>query len=147
MTSGDDVRYSRPEFLRSYGGPVDGPYDPDSGEQAAGHPVAPYEPVDITLTRGPRRNGPALGVFACVLAGVTVILFATGMSLAVGDDFLTSRYVGYFAIAASIAGFLVGGFAAITGRGRAWGAWAMVVSVLANPVLLAQALGYLAAVG
>ena len=90
----------------------------------------------IALPQRRKRARWILGVIALVLAVVAVILVVVGITLALGDQFFASRIVGYSAIAISIVGFLVGGAALILRRGRLWGVLAMVICVLANPVIL-----------
>jgi hypothetical protein len=97
---------------------------------------------DVEPERGPRRSYRSLtGVISLLFAAATVFLFTRGMVLAVDDQFIAARALGFVAIGISIVGFLIGGVAVITGRGRLYGAIAMVFCVIANPVLLTQVLG------
>ena len=101
--------------------------------------------ADVATAAGtPRPPTPVPGLIALLLSATTVALLSSGISLALANDFSASSAAGLGAIGTSIAGFLLGGVAVITGRGRGWGAIAMVVSVLANPVILTNILGFVA---
>jgi hypothetical protein len=87
-----------------------------------------------------------LGTTALALGALTALLVVIGINLAVGDDFAASTAVGVIAVGVSIAGFLLGGVAVITRRGRLLGVVAVVVCVLANPVVLTRLLDFATAV-
>ncbi|WP_213815555.1 hypothetical protein [Glaciihabitans sp. dw_435] len=108
-------------------------------------PKPPRGPKPAKPTRAERagRRTILVGVFALALALGAVVLVSVGINLAYADEFAQSSRLAVFAIVVSIAGFLVGGVAVITGRGRSWGAVAMGVSLLANPVVLTQLIGWL----
>lgn len=92
--------------------------------------------------QGRRRPTPVHGLLGLACAIATVALFVTGLNLALVGDFETSRVVAFIAVGASIVGFLLGGVSVILRRGTALGVIAMVLCVGANPVLLAQLLGW-----
>lgn len=165
MTNGE----SGPSAYRPRYGPVDGP---EHGEYSAADdgfspvPARPFEfggtsdDTDQSLSassapatgdpalgratqeRLPRKFTPALGVLALVLAASTVVLLSAGISLAVDGDYAASTAVAFAGITTSILGFLLGGIAVITRRGRWAGAIGMAVSVVANPVVLTHLLAW-----
>jgi hypothetical protein len=92
--------------------------------------------------QGRRRPTPVHGLLGIACAIATVALLVTGINLALIGDFDTSRVIAFVAVGASILGFLLGGISVILRRGTALGVVAMVVCVVANPVLLAQVLGW-----
>jgi hypothetical protein len=65
-----------------------------------------------------------------------------GVDVALAGDYAASRSIAYTTIGFSILGFVVGGIALVLGRGRSWAIVGMVVSVLANPIVLTVVLGW-----
>lgn len=103
----------------------------------------PPEPRSRDEARqGRRRPTPVHALLATLCAVVTLVLLVVGINLALGGDYSASRVVAFVAVGASIVGFFLGGVSVILRRGRELGIAAMVVCVLANPVLLAQVLGW-----
>lgn|GEM_PF-3274754 len=88
-----------------------------------------------------RPRGPWLGVGALALVGIVAIIDGIAISVAYDDDYDTAIALAIVAIAIATASFGLGLAAVITRRGRAWGVAAMVLSVVANPYLLAGMLG------
>ncbi|MCU1533931.1 MAG: hypothetical protein JWR53_412 [Glaciihabitans sp.] len=101
----------------------------------------------IRLTRIPDEEDQptrtvAAGVFSVVIAISAVVLVITGISTAMGGDFVTGTALGYSAAAASFLAVLVGLFAAITHRGRWFGIAGLLVGFFANPFVLTAVLGW-----
>jgi hypothetical protein len=118
---------------------VPGEYVP----RGAPAPVLPPEPRSRDGARqGRRRPTPVHALLGSLCGIVTVALLITGINLALGGDYTASQVVAYVAVGTSIVGFFLGGVSVIRNRGRELGIVAMIVCVLANPVLLAQALGW-----
>jgi hypothetical protein len=92
--------------------------------------------------QGRRRPTPVHGLLGIVCAIGTIALLVTGINLALGGEFGASRVLAFVAVAVSVVGFLLGGVSVILRRGTALGIVAMVVCVVANPMLLAQVLGW-----
>jgi hypothetical protein len=78
---------------------------------------------------------------------VTAASTVTGISLALADKFEASILLAYLATGASVVAFLCGVAAVLTGRGRAWGAAAVLVGVLASPPVLTKLLGWASGLG
>lgn len=98
---------------------------------------------DEVRARRARRWARAMpGMGALLLGLLTAVLLVVGIELALGDNYSMSRAVAYVAIAFSVAGLLVGGAAVILGRGRNWGIPAVILCVIANPVILTKVLGW-----
>ena len=118
---------------------VPGEYVPRGAPQE----VPPPEPRSRDGARqGRRRPTPVHGLLGVACAIATVVLLVVGINLALGGDYSASRIVAFVAVGTSIVGFFLGGVSVILRRGRELGIVAMVVSVLANPVLLAEGLGW-----
>lgn len=95
----------------------------------------------------PRRRSAPLGLISLLAALATVILLWMGMSFAVGGRNLVSTDLAYLAIGMSVVA-IVGGLSAIVlGRGRALGVVAIVVGLLANPLLLTRLLSWAGGLG
>jgi len=112
-----------------------------------GMPLGAASAGTTTAGRTAGRVRWLLGAFSLAFAALTVVLLITGLTLGFGKDYAASTSVAFAAIASSIVGFIMGGAAVITHRGRALGVVAVVLSVLANPVALTQILGWFGAVG
>jgi hypothetical protein len=110
----------------------------------------PAEEPDEELTPGGRasaRNGrrrptPVHALMGMLFWAITVVLFVVGLNLGVDGDYATSRVIAYIAIGTSVVAFLLGTIAVILNRGRELGIVAMVLSVLSNPLVLAELLGW-----
>ncbi len=101
----------------------------------------PRKRTPAAKTRAPRR-APAVGILALLLGIGAVVVVVVGINSATAGDYATATTLAYAAIAASISGFLIGGVAAITARGRGLGVLAMAICVPANPVVLMHILDY-----
>lgn len=118
---------------------VPGEYVPRGAPQVE----LPPEPRSRDGARqGRRRPTPVHGLLGVACAIATVVLLVVGINLALAGDYSASRVVAFVAVGASIVGFFLGGVSVILRRGRELGIAAMIVCVVANPVLLAQVLGW-----
>ena len=88
----------------------------------------------------PRRRRAWLGAIALVLGVATAVLTALGVGAAAAGDESAAQWSAIGAIGASILSILIALVAMITGRGRAVGALALVIAVLANPWILLRVL-------
>jgi hypothetical protein len=88
-----------------------------------------------------------LGVFAFGAALFTAAATTAGIVLAMGGTFEASILIAYLATGASVVAVLCGAAAVVTGRGRGWGAMAILIGVLASPPLLTKLLGWASGLG
>jgi uncharacterized membrane protein YcjF (UPF0283 family) len=94
----------------------------------------------------PRRRW-RLGVLSFGAALFTVAATTTGILLAMGGKFEASILVAYLATGASVVAVLCGAAAVVTGRGRGWGAVAILIGILSSPPLLTKLLGWASGLG
>jgi hypothetical protein len=92
--------------------------------------------------KGRRRPSPIVGLLALFIAIATVVMLIIGVDVALAGDYAASRSVAYATIGLSILGFVLAGIAIVMNRGRSWAIVGMVVSVLANPIVLTVVLGW-----
>jgi hypothetical protein len=97
----------------------------------------------------PARPRPRwrLGVLSFGAAIFTAIATTTGIVLAMGGRFEASILIAYLATGASVVAVLCGAASVVTGRGRGWGALAIVIGILASPPLLTKLLGWASGLG
>lgn len=93
------------------------------------------------------RSRSRVGVFAAIAALVTGIATVTGIELAMHGTYEASILLAYLATGASVVALLCGVAAVLTGRGRAWGAVAVVVGVLCSPPVLTRLLAWASGLG
>lgn len=86
----------------------------------------------------PRRG---LGPLTVALAVLFAIVTAVAIVVATDRNYSLATVLAWFAIAGTAVSFVLAAAAVVLGRGRRWGAVAMVVSVLANPLVLRLILG------
>ena len=83
---------------------------------------------------------PRLGVVAVALTLLLAVVVGFAVAVAsVGDD-ATGSVLAWFAIVGTTATFVMGAAAIITGRGRRWGAVAVILSLIVNPWIMTQLL-------
>lgn len=82
-----------------------------------------------------RRPLP-LGLFAFILVVLLIALEVVGVVLAVGAQYESATLIGHIVTLGTAAPLLLGLAALITGWGRGWGFVAVVLAVLANPLVL-----------
>jgi hypothetical protein len=78
---------------------------------------------------------------------LTGAVTATGILLAMGGRFEASILLAYLATGASVVAVLCGAAAVVTGRGRGWGAIAIVIGILGSPPLLTRLLDWASGLG
>jgi hypothetical protein len=88
-----------------------------------------------------------LGVLAFIAALFTTAATTIGIVLAMGGKFEASILIAYLATGASVVAVLCGAAAVVTGRGRGWGAMAIVIGILSSPPLLTKLLGWASGLG
>jgi hypothetical protein len=93
------------------------------------------------------RRTALLGILSAGAALATIMLLWAGISFALSDRYLVSTDVAYLATGTSVAAVVGGASAMVLGRGRAWGAVAIVFGVLASPLVLTRILGWASGLG
>jgi hypothetical protein len=88
-----------------------------------------------------------LGVLSFGAAIFTTVATTVGILLAMAGKFEVSILVAYLATGASVVAVLCGAAAVVTGRGRGWGAMAIVIGILSSPPLLTKLLGWASGLG
>lgn len=112
-------------------------HDPEAGIKVV--PIfieGEHEQPEAAQPAVERVRGPLLGLVALAFATLTVVLLAAAIIIATGGDYGLSTTLAYGAIGSSVLAVLAGLVAAILGFGRRWGVIALVVGVLADPVVL-----------
>jgi hypothetical protein len=77
----------------------------------------------------------------------TAAATTAGILFAMAGKFETSILIAYLATGASVVAVLCGAAAVVTGRGRGWGAMAIVIGILSSPPLLTKLLGWASGLG
>jgi uncharacterized membrane protein YcjF (UPF0283 family) len=93
------------------------------------------------------RPGTLLGVVALMAALVTIVLVIVGITDAIRGGYAASTSLAYVATGVSIVAVLGGLGAILLDRGRGWGAVAIVLGLVANPLLLTKLLGWASGLG
>ena len=89
------------------------------------------------------RTGTALlGILALAFAVLTAGALAAGVVMATAGDYRLATVVAYGAIGLSVLAVIGGVLAAILGWGRRWGVIAVIVGVVANPLVMLAALRF-----
>jgi uncharacterized membrane protein YcjF (UPF0283 family) len=111
--------------------------------------VEVFEPQRRRRTAPPTRPRPRwrLGVLSFGAALFTAAATTAGILLAMGGKFEASILIAYLATGASVVAVLCGAAAVVTGRGRGWGAMAIVIGILSSPPLLTKLLGWASGLG
>src|SRR5690554_8131792 len=89
----------------------------------------------------PRRPLP-IGLIAFVLALLFIALETTGVILALDGQYGAATLIGQIVTLGTAVPFLLGLAAVITGWARIWGAFAVLLSVLASPLVLNAVLSW-----
>jgi hypothetical protein len=100
---------------------------------------------DPARDRRPLTAG--LGIIALVLCVVSGALDIFGITASLTHDYTLGTNLGFAAIAVTAFAFVVGAAAFVTHRGRGLGLVAMVIALLANPLVLTKLLAWLAGLG
>jgi hypothetical protein len=95
----------------------------------------------------PPRLRSRLGLLALGAALVTVASTIAGILLALADRYEASILLAYLATGLSVVAFLCGVASLVTGRGRVWGAIAIVLGILGSPPVLTRLLGWASGLG
>ena len=100
-----------------------------------------------TSARPRVRPRNRLGVYALAAAIFTVAATAVGIEFAMGGNFDLGTWLAYLATGTSVVAVLCGAAAVVTGRGRGWGAIAVLVGALASPPILTTLLHWASGLG
>jgi hypothetical protein len=95
----------------------------------------------------PSRPRWLLGVLAFCAGLFTTASTTVGIALAMGGKYEASILIAYLATGVSVVAVLCGAAAVVTGRGRGWGAVAIVIGILSSPPLLTRLLGWASGLG
>ena len=115
--------------------------------------MAEYRGIEVFSTPGRRRATPRprprwrLGVLSFGAGLFTAAATTVGILLAMSGQFEGSILLAYLATGASVATVLCGAAAVVTGRGRGWGAVAVVIGILSSPPLLTRLLSWASGLG
>jgi hypothetical protein len=101
---------------------------------------------EVEAETGARRR-PLLGILSLVVAVITVAIVSVGISLALAGTYLPSTNLAYLATGTSVVAVIGGAAAALLGRGRVWGIAAVVLGLLATPLLLTHLLAWVSGLG
>ncbi|MEP6478239.1 MAG: hypothetical protein ABJB03_02515 [Rhodoglobus sp.] len=102
--------------------------------------VLPDEPTERVKT-------PLLGILALglvVLAGIVEVL---AVNTATDGRYLVGTVLGWGAVFGSVLGLLVGVVATVLDLGRRWAITAMVLSLVANPIVVLTVLNFVKQIG
>jgi hypothetical protein len=115
--------------------------------------MSEYRGIEVFGRPGRRRAAPRprprtrLGLLALGAAVVTIASTFAGILLAMNGRYEVAILLAYLATGASVVSVLCGAAAVVTGRGRAWGALAIVLGVLSSPPLLTRLLSWASGLG
>jgi hypothetical protein len=115
--------------------------------------MAEYRGIEVFSTPGRRRATPPprprwrLGVLSFGAGLFTAAATTVGILLAMSGTYEGSILLAYLATGASVATVLCGAAAVVTGRGRGWGAVAVVIGILSSPPLLTRLLSWASGLG
>jgi hypothetical protein len=115
--------------------------------------MAEYRGIEVFAAQGRRRAVPPqrarwrLGVLSFGAGLFTAAATATGILLAMAGTYEASILLAYLATGASVVTVLCGAAAVVTGRGRGWGAVAIVIGILSSPPLLTRLLAWASGLG
>jgi hypothetical protein len=113
-----------------------------------------YRGIEV-FGRVPRRRAEPvkrvrrsrLGFAALLAAGVTVVATSVGVGVSMAGHYETGILLAYLATGAAVVAVLCGAASVVTGRGRRWGAIAIVLGVLACPLVLTRLLDWASGLG
>jgi hypothetical protein len=93
----------------------------------------------------PRRSG--LGIVTVLAGVVTVVGTVVGITSAMAGRYESGILLAYLSTATSVIAVLGGAAAVVMGRGRGWGALAILLGILASPPVLTRLLGWASGLG
>jgi hypothetical protein len=99
------------------------------------------EPVPEDVAPTKRRPTERLGRVALVAAALFALLEIAAIIVGSGQHWATATVLGEAVIALTVVSFVAGLIAVVRGRGRRAGIAAVIVSVLANPLVQIAVLG------
>jgi hypothetical protein len=112
-----------------------------------------YRGIEVFGRPGRRRAAPPsrprtrLGLLSLGAALITAVSTVAGILAAMGGKYEASILLAYLATGLSVVAVLCGAAAVVTGRGRAWGALAIVLGILSSPPLLTRLLSWASGLG
>ena len=115
--------------------------------------MSEYRGIEVFAPPRRRRANPPprprwrLGVLSFGAGLFTSAATTAGILLAMGGSFEASILIAYLATGASVVAVLCGAAAVVTGRGRGWGAVAIVIGILSSPPLLTRLLSWAGGLG
>ena len=115
--------------------------------------MSEFRGIEVLSPQGRRRADPPprprwrLGVLSFGAGLFTAAATTGGILLAMSGKFEVSILIAYLATGASVVSVLCGAAAVVTGRGRGWGAVAIVIGILSSPPLLTKLLGWASGLG
>lgn len=115
--------------------PASAPANAHSGEYAADQP------------QGRGARGPGLGILALLLAVGFAVVHVVAVIAGVDGDFARSSQLAYVAIGGTAVSLLLGAVTVVIGAGRRWGVVAVLVSLVANPLVLIRILDFFGGLG
>lgn len=101
--------------------------------------VVVSEPVEVPDAPAPRVLRPKTPLIGAVAVGIAVLaglLQGVAIVVATSGDFLPATVLGYLAVGLAILAMVGGVVAIVLNRGRRLGVVAVIVGVLANPLVL-----------
>jgi hypothetical protein len=119
--------------------------------------MSEYRGIEV-FGRSPRRRSPRratvrirrrsrVGLVGLLAAAVTATATTVGIALAMAGKYEPSILLAYLATGASVVAVLCGAAAVVTGRGRLWGAIALVLGIVSSPPVLTRLLGWASGLG
>jgi hypothetical protein len=115
--------------------------------------MSEYRGIEVFGQTGRRRAAPPsrqrtrLGVLSLCAALLTVVATVVGIIMAMAGKYEAAILLAYLATGISVVSVLCGAAAVVTGRGRVWGALAIVIGILSSPPLLTKLLGWASGLG
>jgi hypothetical protein len=105
----------------------------------------PEPPAPETYAPGTRREPSSIpGRIALGLSLLLLVLDVVALVLADNRSWVAATVLAQVATVGTIVAFVVGAGSIIASRGRRWGIVAVVLAVVANPIILTKVLGFLA---
>jgi hypothetical protein len=113
-----------------------------------------YRGIEV-FGRAPRRRADPprrtrrsrLGIVAVLAGLITVVGTVVGIASAMAGRYESGILLAYLSTATSSVAVLGGAAAVVTGRGRGWGALAILLGILASPPILTRLLGWASGLG
>ena len=97
--------------------------------------------------REPLRPRYLLGVLAFLAALFTIAVTTVGILVSMNNRWEVGTWLAYLATGTSVVAVICGAASVVTGRGRGWGAVAIIVGALASPPVLTNLLGLASGLG